>query len=135
MLFKHILLSSGVLITIVVVYILIKNFINNFHKIYLKKSVVKYPILDYDINFLNKKSKSESIEVLLKLKRYLFYTDKPWSSKNNNYIHDKLLDRYHIIDKGYYYFLEESRYTLVINNKCNIKLFDINKYSDKIVFL
>ena len=137
MLLKHVIIIGVLLIVIIISYFIIKNFINNFHKLYLKKDVVKYPLVEYDINFLKNKSNSVNIDSLLKLKSFLFYTEQQWSSKNNNYIHDKLLDRYYIIDKGYYYYINniDSRYNIVINKNSNIKLFDFSKYYNKIIFL
>ena len=137
MLLKHIILVGALLLIIILSYFIIKKFLNNFHKLYLKKDVIKYPLVEYDINFLKNKSNSIDIDLLLKLKRFLFYTEHPWNSKNNNYIPDKVIDKYYIIDKGYYYYINnvDSRYNIVINKDIVIKLFDFSKYYNKIIFL
>ena len=72
----------------------------------------------------------------IKGKDIIFYSEYIWSSKNNNYIHDKQTDTYYIIDSGHYYYIPDTkRYTLTINKNINVFVFDLNKYPNKVVFL
>jgi hypothetical protein len=66
-------------------------------------------------------------------KNCVFYTEFPWSSKNNNYIHDKVLDRYYIIDKDHFYFIND--HEIVVNKNIPIKVLDLNKYKSKITII
>jgi hypothetical protein len=60
----------------------------------------------------------------------VFYTDTPWSTSNNNYIYDKLEDRYYIIDKGYYYHINDpERYKLKISKNVNVNSFKIKIFN------
>ena len=41
--------------------------------------------------------------------RIVFYTDIPWSTKNNNYIFDINNNKYYIITDGYYYYIDSPK--------------------------
>ena len=132
MLLKWIIIIS---ILIVISYFVIRYFLTNF---YLNKSLVKSPFEESDLNFLKCRSDQSSLNSILnyKNKEYLlFYTEVPWSSKKNNYIHDLLTDRYYIIDKDHYYFIDNpERYNIVVNKDIPIKIFN-SRYNNKIVFI
>jgi len=132
MLFKRIILIIISVITIVLASYFLIKFINP-HKIYLTKGVIKYLSSDDDKQLLNKLSTDSTLNECGE--KCFFYTDIPWSSKSNNYIYDKLNDRYYIIDKSHYYFINDKNYKIVVNKNINIKIFDFNKYNKKIVFL
>jgi len=61
-------------------------------------------------------------------KNIVFYTNDKWSIINNNYIHDILNNKYFIIDKGYYYYLNDlSNFKITTSQNKIIKLFDNDK--------
>lgn len=101
---------------IVVFYFIIKRMlIIFFHKLNLSQLIIKYPLTESDKSLLD--IYSTSFE---KFKNgIVFYTDTLWSSKNNNYIFDIINNKYFIIDKGYYYYLDNLlnyKITFVGNN-------------------
>jgi len=120
--FKQILI---IVLIIVLSYFVIKNVLIVFHKLYLSEFVVKYTLSDSDKKFIKLYSNQTTINDLNEDVN-IFYTTFPWTTKNNNYIHDIKNDRYYIIDSGYYYYLPNSKdYQLTINNKTLIiNLFD-----------
>jgi hypothetical protein len=120
------------LLLIIIIFILSYSIIKYilfvyFHKIYLSKNIIKYPINDSDKKFLNLYSNDTILENLNKDNINLFYTDSYWSMRNNNYILNIKTNRYYIIDSGYYYYLPNmDNYKIIINNKdLKIKLFDL----------
>ena len=116
--FKQVLLK-GIIPLIIVIIVLIFTFKKS--NLVLNTEVFKYPLTDKshftdciylnDLKFLNEIS---------------FYTNLNWSSKNNNYIYDKKLDRYYIIEPGYYYYIPDSKRIKLKVNK-NIKVFYLEK--------
>ena len=89
--------------------------------------------------FLNNYSSECNISelVLLNNKKLIFYTDTPWSTEDNNYIEDLSDNKYYIIDKDYYYYLDSLKdYKLFIeSNNVKIRLFDFDKYYKKINYI
>ena len=120
--FKQILI---ILIILILVYFIIKYLLIRSHKLFLDPSKVKYTLLDSDHDYLKKYSKEIPIFELKSIRDPLvFYTNKKWSTKNNNYI--KFKERYYIIEPGYYYYvLPETE--LFLNNNCNIYLKKIKR--------
>ena len=120
--FKQILI---IVLIIVLSYFIIKNILIVFHKLYLSEFVIKYPLSESDQKYLKMYSKNSTISNLNDGIN-IFYITVPWTTKNNNYIHDLKNDRYYIIDSGYYYYLPNLKeYQLTINNKSLlINLFD-----------
>jgi len=116
-----------VIIITTISYFFIKYF--NHHKLYLTKGTIKYQITNDNDKSLLKKFCTDS--VLNKCKNCVFYTELPWSSKNNNYI--ILNDRYYIIDKDHYYYIND--HEIVINKNIPVKVLDLNKYKSKITII
>ena len=90
--FKQVLLK-GIIPLIIILIVLI--FVLKKEKLLLNPEVFKYPLTD-------KSHFTESIYLndlknLKSLNEVVFYTNLNWSTKNNNYIYDKKLDRYYII--------------------------------------
>ncbi len=73
---------------------------------------VKYNMSDTDKAFIDLTSK----KVKLSEAKGIFYTTTKWTTKNNNYIHDQLTDKYYIIDINYYYKLNENCKVLINND-------------------
>jgi hypothetical protein len=116
--FKQVLLKGIIpliIVTIVLIFILKKP------KLILNPEVFKYPLTEKS-HF----SKSIYLNDLKKLNEIAFYTNLSWSTKNNNYIYDKKLDRYYIIEPGYYYYIPDSKRIKLKINK-NIKVFYLEK--------
>jgi len=117
------------IITILVLLIVcfVKILFTIFYKLYLSEFIIKYPMNDSDKRFLNLYSNETSLSDLFPENFNLFYTDTTWSTKNNNYIHDTINDKYYIIDYGYYYYLPNLKdFKITINNdKLKILLFDL----------
>lgn len=103
--FKHILI---ILLILVLVYFIIKYFK---FKLHLDHNV-KYLITD-DLESYSENGNLFDISTLS-----IFYTTKPWSTKNNNYL--KYKDRYYIIEPGYYYYIHPET-ELFLNNNCKVK--------------
>jgi hypothetical protein len=122
------------LLFIFILIIIVKMILFHFHKIYFDKNVIKYKFNTNDLNHLKRYSNKKKI---INLKNNsIFYSDYPWTSKNNNYIHDIVNDKYYIIDSGYYYYIPESdNFKIHVNKDISINDFDLNKYSNKIFFL
>jgi hypothetical protein len=132
--FKHLLI---ILLIILIIYFIIKKFILLFHKLILSKFIIKYDLIDSDKQFLDLYSNEFNINILESLKdRMLFYTDTTWNTKNNNYIYDKINDKFYIIDSGYYYYIESpENFKLVIGSQnSKVKLFDLNT-SNRVIII
>ena len=130
--FKHFLVISFILIIIVSSYYLIKCSLFSIHKLTLNKEVIKYPLTDdSDKELLQKYSTDSDLKNVKS--NFIFYQEYPWSTKNNNYIHDTVLDKYYIIDKGYYYYIPDlTRYLIVVTKNRKIKVLNS---MNKVVFL
>ena len=114
--FKQVLLKGIIPLIIIVVLI----FIFKKPNLILNDEVFKYPLTDKS-HF----TKSIYLNDLKKLSGLAFYTNLNWSTKNNNYIYDKKLERYYIIEPGYYYYIPSNRIKLKVNK--NIKVFYLEK--------
>ena len=137
--FKQILIS---LIILILIYFIIKKILLIFYKLIISKCIIKYHLNDTIKNFLDSYSHEFDISFLLNNsnKNIIFYTDTPWSTKNNNYIYNKKEDKYYIIDKNYYYYLDSmDNFEIIINSdlskEVKIKLFDYDKHFSKINFI
>jgi hypothetical protein len=120
---------------VILIYFIVNLLLFHFHKIYFDTDIVKYKLNSYDHKYLKMYSSFKQINEI-KGKDIIFYSEYIWSSKNNNYIHDKQTDTYYIIDSGHYYYIPDTkRYTLTINKNINVFVFDLNKYPNKVVFL
>ena len=123
----------GVIIIVLILFI-VKIIFIKFHKIYFYKDIIKYKFNEHDLQHLKNHSVKRNLSELKGMDSYIFYQEQAWSSKNNNYIHDTVNDRYYIIDSGYYYYIPDSRYSLFVNKNNEIYNFDL-KYKNKVVFL
>jgi hypothetical protein len=126
--FKHFLLISFILIIVISSYTLIKFSVFSLHKLSINKEIVKYPLTDdLDRELLQKYSVDSDLKNVRS--NFIFYQDHPWSTKNNNYIHDTLLNKYYIIDTGHYYYIPDlNRYSLTVSKNRKIKVLNsINK--------
>ena len=120
--FKHFLFITIILIVIVLSYYLIKFSLFSMHKLTLDKEIIKYPLTDETDKELLQKYSTDS-ELKNVKSNFIFYQDYPWSTKNNNYIHDELIDKYYIIDKDYYYHIPNfNRYKITIGKDIIINL-------------
>ena len=108
--FKLILI---ILLIILIVFFLIQNILISFHKIYVFPETIKYATSHSDKRYLDRYSTKGKLSELSP--GNLFFTEKKWSTKNNNYILFK--ERYYIIEPGYYYYLHGD---LTINNDNDI---------------
>lgn len=103
---------------IFIVYTIIKN---NFYKLHIHKETLKYPLDDNDKDFLRKNTIDSELNEIKS--NCIFYQDYLWSTKNNNYIHDTILDKYYIIDRDYFYYIPpDPRYKIVVNKNNKIKV-------------
>ena len=117
--FKQLLILLLLLVLIIIIsYHIIKKIVISFHKLVLSKFIIKYNLIDSDKQFLNLHSEEFEIGVLesdnnpgtnTNTTRILFYTDIPWSTKNNNYIFDVNNNKYYIITDGYYYYIDSPK--------------------------
>jgi hypothetical protein len=130
--FKHFLIG---ILCLLIIFAIIKVILIKFHKIYFHKGIIKYKFNEYDLQHLKNHSIKRNIQDLKSMDSYIFYQEQKWNSKNNNYIHDTINDRYYIIDYGYYYYIPDSRYSLIVNKNNEIYHFDFLKYKNKVVFL
>jgi hypothetical protein len=96
---------------------------------YVNPDLVKNFLSESDKSFLKKYSKKTN-----EIKPGIFYIDKQWSTKNNNYLYDKLKERYYIIEKDYYYFIKNLD-RFIINCKDQVYLLDISLYPKNIAYL
>ena len=97
--FKQILI---ILILIILTYFIVNTIIIKTHKIFIENNKIKYSLSKRDLEHLKKYSKKSNIKDIYNI---VFYTDKKWSTKNNNHV--KYKDRYYIIEPGYYYYLNK----------------------------
>ena len=111
--FKHIFILIFILILCYFIIKYIKYIINLNYKLFTDTDIIKYPLNQYDKDYLNKYSKKMSIN---DVKDHYFYTKRKWSTKNCNYILFK--ERYYIVEPDYYY---------VLNDNCKL-FFNKNKY-------
>jgi hypothetical protein len=142
--FKQILL---IIIILLLTFFIVKQVLLYYYKLVISKSIIKYNLSDniknffdsysheFDISFLKLLSSGTGIE-----KNVLFYTETPWSTKNNNYIYSIKESKYYIIDKNYYYYLDSiDNFEINIgsseNKKVKIKLFDYSANFSKISFI
>ena len=136
--FKHLLIVIILLLLIILIsYYIIKKLVLSFHKLILSKFIIKYNLIDLDEQFLNLYSEEREIGGIQNIPdQIIFYTDIPWSTKNNNYIFDVDNNRYYIIDRGYYYYIDYSeKYKIVINSPYGkVKMMVINN-NNKVSFL
>ena len=111
---------------LILVFILSKKLFIKFHKLYTDPLLVKYTICNSDQRFLDKYSKESKIYLIKSLNpgSFVFYINKKWSTKNNNYMLFK--DRYYIIEPGYYYITNKNT-KLFLNNNCKIKIKELNR--------
>ena len=110
--FKHFLIIGTIIVIIVVIYLCKKD---------------TFVVIPNQVKYLQNASKFESTPMKINdITDEVFYQDIPWSSSNNNYIHDTVDDRYYIIDKGYYYHISDhNRYKIVITKNVNVNSFKI----------
>ena len=109
------------LLIIILIIIIIKLGISSFYKLHIYKEIIKYPFNNSDKNFLQKSCIDSELKNVNS--NCIFYQDYLWSTKNNNYIYDTLLDKYYIIDRGYYYYIPDiKRYILHVKSNKKIKL-------------
>lgn len=108
-------------IVIFLSYFILKKVLIYYHKLYLEPGKLKTKMTPTDKSFLKMNSK---ITTLNDPNLELFYTDSKWSITNNNYIYDTLIDRYYIIEPGYYYYINpKNRYKITIEGSSEINLF------------
>jgi len=109
------------IILIIIIIIIIKLGISSFYKLHIYKEIIKYPFNNSDTSFFQKWCINSELKNVNS--NCIFYQDYLWSTKNNNYIYDNHLDKYYIIDRGYYYYIPYiKRYTLHIKSNKKIKL-------------
>ena len=120
------------IILIILSYYLIKSVLFSVHRLPINKEIIKYPLTyDSDKELLQKYSIDSDLKNILC--NCVFYQEYPWSTKNNNYIHDTFLDKYYIIDKDYYYHIPDlNRYSVVVTQNRKIKVLNS---MNKVVFL
>jgi len=105
----------------------------------LAKNIIKSPLNKYDMLFLKGHSDECDISSISSIgnNKLLFYTDTPWSTKNDNHLLSISDNKYYIIDKGYIYYLHNpDDYKLFINaGDVKIRLFNFEKYHKKINYI
>jgi hypothetical protein len=116
--FKQVLLK-GLIPLIIIIIVLI--FIFKKTNLNLNNEVFKYQLTDKSYF-----TETSNLNDLKKLNEIAFYTNLNWSTNNNNYIYDKKLDRYYIIEPGWYYYIPDSKRIKLKVNK-NIKVFYLEK--------
>ena len=116
--FKQLLILILLFVLVIIIsYHIIKKIIIYFHKLVLSKFIIKYNLIELDKQFLNLHSEESDILLLDSVNstgstgstRIVFYTDIPWSTKNNNYIFDINNNKYYIITDGYYYYIDSTK--------------------------
>jgi len=80
--FKQILIIT---IIIIISYFIFKIIFIANHKLYLSKDTIKYTMTDRDKEFLKINSAESKLIDLNSTEYNIFYTETPWSTKNNNY--------------------------------------------------
>jgi len=111
---KQILIITFILI---IVFIVIKCYLEFNYKLILKKNIIKYKISRDDLSYLKRNSTDSTLDDLAP--GDIFYTEQRWSSKYNNYF--LFEENYYIVEPGYYYYYYVPG-TLIINQNIKIKL-------------
>ena len=121
-----------ILLVLILSYHLIKSSLFSIHRLPVNKEIIKYPLIyDSDKELLQKYSIDSDLKNITC--NCIFYQEYPWSTKNNNYIHDTFLNKYYIIDKGYYYYIPDlNRYLITVSKNRKIKILNS---MNKVVFL
>jgi hypothetical protein len=128
-----------IIVILFICYLLITNFL--FNKLTLAKNIIKSNLNNFDLFFLKRHSIECSISSISSISsiqnNILFYTDVPWSTKNDNHLLDVSENKYYIVDKEHMYYLDKSKdYKLFINSgNVKIRLFDFEKYHKKINYI
>jgi len=128
-----------ILIILFICYLIVKLVL--FNKLTLAKNIIKSPLNKYDLLFLKDHSVECSIgnidSIIENNNKLLFYTDTPWSTKDDNHLLSLSENKYYIIDKGYIYYLHNPKdYEVFINaENVKIRLFDFEKYHKKINYI
>jgi len=128
-----------ILIILFICYLIIKLVL--FNKLTLAKNIIKSPLNKYDLLFLKGHSVECSIgsisSIIQNNNKLLFYTDTPWSTKDDNHLLSLSENKYYIVDKGYIYYLHNPNdYEVFINaGDVKIRLFDFEKYHKKINYI
>jgi len=128
-----------ILIILFICYLIVKLVL--FNKLTLAKNIIKSPLNKYDLLFLKGHSVECSIgsigSIIENNNKLLFYTDTPWSTKDDNHLLSLSDNKYYIVDKGYIYYLHDPKdYEVFINaENVKIRLFDFEKYHKKINYI
>lgn len=136
---KVLIIIIVILIILFICYLIVKLVL--FNKLTLAKNIIKSPLNKYDLLFLKGHSVECSISsignIIQNNNKLLFYTDTPWSTKDDNHLLSLSENKYYIIDKGYIYYLHNpDDYKLFINaENVKIRLFDFEKYHKKINYI
>ena len=141
---KILIVIIVLLIILFICYLIVKAVL--FNKLNLVKNIIKSPLNKYDMLFLKGHSDEcnignigniSSIGNIGNNNKLLFYTDTPWSTKNDNHLLNISENKYYIIDKGYFYYLDNPEdYKLFINaGDVKIRLFNFEKYHKKINYI
>jgi len=133
---KVLIIIIVILIILFICYLIIKLVL--FNKLTLAKNIIKSPLNKYDLLFLKGHSVECSIgSIIQNNNKLLFYTDTPWSTKDDNHLLSLSDNKYYIIDKGYIYYLHDPKdYEVFINaENVKIRLFDFEKYHKKINYI
>ena len=139
---KVLIIIIVILIILFICYLIIKLVL--FNKLTLAKNIIKSPLNKYDLLFLKGHSVECSIgsigtisSIIQNNNKLLFYTDTPWSTKDDNHLLSLSENKYYIIDKGYIYYLHNPNdYEVFINaGDVKIRLFDFEKYHKKINYI
>jgi hypothetical protein len=133
---KILIVIIVLLIILFICYLIVKAVL--FNKLNLVKNIIKSPLNKYDQLFLKGHSDECDISSIGNIKtKLLFYTDTPWSTKNDNHLLNISENKYYIIDKGYIYYLHNpDDYKLFINaGDVKIRLFNFEKYHKKINYI
>jgi hypothetical protein len=136
---KILIVIIVLLIILFICYLIVKAVL--FNKLNLVKNIIKSPLNKYDQLFLKGHSDECSISDISSIgnikTKLLFYTDTPWSTKNDNHLLSISDNKYYIIDKGYIYYLHNpDDYKLFINaGDVKIRLFNFEKYHKKINYI
>jgi len=134
---KILIVIIVLLIILFICYLIVKAVL--FNKLNLAKNIIKSPLNKYDQLFLKGHSDECDISSIGSIgnNNLLFYTDTPWSTKNDNHLLSISENKYYIIDKGYIYYLHNpDDYKLFINaGDVKIRLFNFEKYHKKINYI
>ena len=139
---KILIVIIVLLIILFICYLIVKAVL--FNKLNLAKNIIKSPLNKYDMLFLKDHSDECSISDISDISdissiktKLLFYTDTPWSTKNDNRLLSLSGNKYYIVDKDYFYYLHNpDNYKLFINaGDVKIRLFNFEKYHKKINYI